>query len=133
MNKNNCLALTQRSIAQLLSKLSESEHLETAVKNGEINLTGFITEHNIALRTSNYLVEVLKDIFKDSKTAQHIYFGHTKTTAITKHVFGDYYFENLTKILKRKEICILIRQVNRHRECEKALCHCSCSFVVVFL
>lgn len=26
-------------------------------------------------------------------------FGQTKTTAITKYVFGDYYFESLTKIL----------------------------------
>ncbi|XP_051761679.1 uncharacterized protein LOC127518706 [Ctenopharyngodon idella] len=105
-DKKKNLAPAQRSIAHLLQKLSESEQLDTAVKNAEI--TWFMAEHNIALRTSDHLVNILKDIFKDSKTAQHMSLGCTKTTAITKHVIGGSYFESLTEILKRKKFSVLI-------------------------
>ncbi|XP_077077947.1 polymeric immunoglobulin receptor-like [Siphateles boraxobius] len=90
--------------------MSESEQLDTAVKNAEIKLTGFMAEHNIALRTSANLVEVLKDVFKDSKTAQHMSLGRTKTTAITKHVIGDCFFERKksTDIENVKMLCVVV-------------------------
>lgn len=79
-DKKRNLVPAQRSIAHLLQKPVESE-VDTAVKNAEIKLTGFMAEHNIALRTSDHLVGVLKDIFNNSKTAQHMCLGRTKTTA----------------------------------------------------
>lgn len=55
-DKKKNLGPAQRSIAHLQQKSSESEQLDTAVKNAEIKQTGFMVEHNIALRTSDHLV-----------------------------------------------------------------------------
>lgn len=59
----------------------ENDQLETAVKTAEVKLAGFLAEHNIAMRASDHLVDVLKDILKDLKTAQNISLGCTKETA----------------------------------------------------
>lgn len=80
--KNKCLAPMQKSIAQCLQRTSEKNQLETAVKTAEVKLAGFLAEHNITMRASDHLVDVVKDIFKDSKTAQNISLGCTKATAI---------------------------------------------------
>lgn len=82
--------------------------METAVKTAKVKLAGFLAEHNIAMRATDHLVDVIKDIFSDSKMAQNISLGRTKATAIAKHVIGDCYFESLSEILMRKTFSILI-------------------------
>ncbi|MED6250372.1 hypothetical protein ATANTOWER_031368 [Ataeniobius toweri] len=105
--KEKNLAPTQKSITQCLQRTSEKEKLETTVKTAEVKLAGFLAEHNIAMKATNHLVDVIKDIFSDSKTAQNMSLG-TKVTAIAKHVIGDCYFESLSEILMRKKFSILV-------------------------
>ena len=62
--KEKILAPTQKSITQCLQRTSEKEKL--------VKLAGFLAEHNIAMRATDHLVDVIKDIFSDSKTAQNI-------------------------------------------------------------
>lgn len=78
------------------------------MKTAEIKLAGFLAEHNIAMRSADHLVDVIKDIFKDSKTAQGLNLGRTKATAIAKHVNGESYFEDLSEIMKKKKFSVLI-------------------------
>lgn len=84
--KNKYLPPTQRSIAHCLLGMLKKEQLDTAVKTAEVKLSRFLAVHNIAMRASDHPVAVIKDIFKDSKTAQNISLGRTKTIAIAKHV-----------------------------------------------
>lgn len=63
--KNKCLVPAHKSITQCLQRTSEKAQLETAVKTAEVKLSGFLSEHNIAMRASDHLVDIIKDIFKD--------------------------------------------------------------------
>lgn len=44
------------------------------------------------MKATEHLINVIKDILKDSQTAQNISLGSTKATAIIKHLTGDCYF-----------------------------------------
>lgn len=101
--KEKILAPTQNSITQCLQRTSEKEKLEAAVKTAEVKLAGFLAEHNIAMRATDHLVDVIKEIFSDTKTAQNTSLGRTKATAIAKHVIGECYFESLSEILMREK------------------------------
>lgn len=102
--KEKNLASTQRPITLCVQKTWEREKLETAVKTAEVKLAGFLAEH-ISSRVTDHLLDVIKDIFKDSKTAQNMSLGHTKGT---KHLIGECYFESLSEILTRKKSSVLI-------------------------
>lgn len=78
------------------------------MKTAEVKLAGFLAEHNITMSASDHLVDVLKNIFKDSQTAQNLSFGRTKATTIAKHVIDDCYLESLSEIFKRQKFSILI-------------------------
>lgn len=90
------------------------------MKTAEVKLAGSLAEHNIAMRVTDHMVDVIKDIFKNSKTAQNMPLGRTQATALAKHVIGCCYFESLSEILTKK-ISILIDEstdsgnVNRFR------------------
>ena len=88
IEKEKNLAPTQKSITQCLQRTSEKERLETAVKTAEVKLAGFLAEHNIAMRATDHLVDVIKDIFSYSKMTQNMSLGRTKATAIATHVIA---------------------------------------------
>lgn len=123
--KVKCLAPNQVSIVQCWQQTNGKEKLETAMKADEIKLAGFLAEHNIAMRSADHLVDVIKDIFKDSKTAQGLKPGRMKATAINKHVIGDCYFE--VRDIEKEEIQHAHWRVNRHWHSENTL-HC-CPFL----
>ncbi len=45
-----------------------TENLQTVVKKNKIKLAWIKAEHDTAMRSADDLVDVIKDIFKDSKT-----------------------------------------------------------------
>lgn len=60
----------------------------------------FISEHNIALRTSDHLVPLLKTICPESSVVKNLTCNRTKATAITNNVIAKYEFENLIERMK---------------------------------
>lgn len=74
----------------------------------------FISEHNIALRTSDHLVSLFKSMCPESNVLKDISCNRTKTTSIINNVIGQYEFEYLLKIMKIQKFSILIDESTDH-------------------
>lgn len=77
-------------------------------KEAEIRLAMFITEHNIPLRTSDHLIQVIKSICPESQVVQNLTCNRTKATDLVKNVIGDYHFEKHIARMKSQYFSILI-------------------------
>ena len=60
--------------------------MSAKVATAEIRLSGFFVEHYVPFAQANHLVKVLKEIFPDSKIAQNMKMGKTKTSYIVKDI-----------------------------------------------
>jgi len=68
----------------------------------------FIVEHNIALRTSDHLVSLLKTICPESDVIRNISCNRTKATEIVCNVIGEYSCMNLIDRMKNNLFSIMI-------------------------
>ena len=73
----------------------------------EIKLSGFFVEHHVPFAQADHLVKVLKEIFPDSKIAQNIKMGKTKTSYIVNEIAREEKFE-LAKILQSQKFSVII-------------------------
>lgn len=83
-------------------------NLNKDIKTAEIRLAMFISEHNIALRTSDHLVSLFKSICPESNVVKSLTCNRTKATAITTNVIGLHEFEDLIRRMKTQSFSILI-------------------------
>lgn len=81
--------------------------LDKQVKYAELMLCGYVAAHNEPFLKMDHLVDVLKDIFPDSKIAQEISCKRTKTKGLVLNVLGDEK-EHLVSVLKANKFSILV-------------------------
>ncbi|KAL5237061.1 hypothetical protein ACI65C_004471 [Semiaphis heraclei] len=94
-HKKNSLSV--RNMIDHMSKLKSLKTLEDKTKESELRLSMFIVEHNISLRTSDHLVQLIKSILY-----------RTKATALINNVIGKFSFENLISRMQNSYFSILI-------------------------
>ncbi|KAL3831791.1 hypothetical protein ACJMK2_023495 [Sinanodonta woodiana] len=77
-----------KTIAAHFSQAQQSDAVKQAdsIMNAEIGMAEMITELNLPLSTADAMVQFLKNSFPDSKIAQGMQCGRSKTTAIVKHL-----------------------------------------------
>ncbi|KAL5232786.1 hypothetical protein ACI65C_000196 [Semiaphis heraclei] len=90
-------------INQMLETVSESGNL---VKTAELRLAMFISEHNIAFRTTDHLVQLLKVLNSESQTIKNISCNRTTATKIVTNVIGVTGFEQSSSI---KHLALVVR------------------------
>ncbi|KAK3931061.1 Zinc finger BED domain-containing protein 5 [Frankliniella fusca] len=105
---------------------NDSINHRKAVKTAEIGLAAFFADHNVALITSDHLVELLKKRLPDSKILKDVKLDRTKCTAIVNKVIGATQVEETVSNLQnnnpysvlvdesgdislKKNLCILIK------------------------
>ena len=81
--------------------------MSAKVATAELKLSGFFVEHHVPFAQANHLVKVLKEIFPDSKIAQNIKMGKTKTSYIVNDIAREERFE-LAKILQSQKFSVII-------------------------
>ena len=81
--------------------------MRAKVATAEIKLSGFFVEHHVPFVQADHLVKVLKEIFPDSKIAQNIKMGKTKTSYIVNDIAREEKFE-LAKILQSQKFSVII-------------------------
>ncbi|CAH1736168.1 unnamed protein product [Aphis gossypii] len=81
---------------------------DEAIKRAELKICGFIAEHNISFNSMDHLTQVLKDAFPDSKIAQGLHLGRTKSTNIVKNVIGQNHKIDLINDIKQTNFSIII-------------------------
>lgn len=91
-----------------MTKFTQSCTTEFKRKEAEIRMAMFVTEHNISLRTSDHLVQLMKNIDPNFEIIQTMTCNRTKATAVVNQVIGKYEFENLISKIKTKYFSILI-------------------------
>lgn len=79
----------------------KSTPLDRQVKYAEMKLSGHVAAHNEPFLKMDHLVDVLKDIFPDSKIAQSISAKRTKTKGIVLNVLGQDEKEHLVSTMKK--------------------------------
>ncbi|XP_022161704.1 uncharacterized protein LOC111027613 [Myzus persicae] len=84
------------------------QNLQRRKKEAEIRLALFITEHNISLRTSDHLVQLVKTLAPESEVLKNVSCNRTKATSIVKNVVGKHAFEILVDKMKKQYFSIII-------------------------
>lgn len=77
-------------------------------KEAELRIAMFIVEHNIALRTSDHLVQLIKHINPESEIVQNIFSNRTKSIMLVNNVIGSCAFDDLISRMKTNCFSILI-------------------------
>lgn len=112
---------SKTNITEMFKKAEKP--IETQIKNAELKLTGFLTEHNISFRCADHLTDVLKECFPDSKIANGIKLHRTKATNITKYVLGPCSEQEINKLLKTTKFSVIIDEATDIASV-KTLCIC---------
>jgi len=92
----------------MFSSIIPTRNNDQAIKRAEIKICGFLAEHNIPFNTMDHLTDVLKKAFPDSKIAEGLHLGRTKSTNIVKHVIGQNHKDELINDLKNTNFSIII-------------------------
>ncbi|XP_008178816.1 zinc finger protein 862-like [Acyrthosiphon pisum] len=103
-HKKNALSVV--NMCNPMSKLKSLKSLEDKTKDSELRLSMFIVEHNISLRTSDHLVQLIKSIPPEVKN--NLTCNRTKATALINNVIGKFSFENLVSRMQNSYFSILI-------------------------
>ncbi|KAE8740950.1 hypothetical protein FOCC_FOCC013524 [Frankliniella occidentalis] len=81
---------------------------EEAVKTAEIKIASFFVDNNIAFSTSDQLIAVQKEAFKDSKVAQDMTLSREKCNAIVRRVIGREETAEIVKDLQQNLFSIMV-------------------------
>lgn len=81
---------------------------ENKVKEAEIRIAAFIAEHNIAIRSSDHVVELIKAVCPDSAVSRKLSCDRTKCTALINNVIGKTSFEEIVAHMRENKFSILI-------------------------
>ena len=91
-----------------MQPVSNNITTDKKVKEAEIKVAMFITEHNIAFRTSDHLVSLIKSLSPESNVINKMSCNRTKATAIVTNVIGCTGFESLILKICNQQFSILI-------------------------
>jgi len=97
--------------ANMMPRVLQQSSIEKKTKSAELRIAMFIVEHNIAHRTSDHLVSLIKTISSDCSDPDiinNIKCNRTKATALINNAVGSYGQEELVKIMNNQSFSILI-------------------------
>jgi len=97
--------------ANKMPRVLQTSSMEKKTISAELRIAMFITEHNIAHRTSDHLVNFIKTIcsdFSEPDVIKYIKCNRTKATGLINNVVGSYRQEELIKKMNNQLFSILI-------------------------
>lgn len=108
IKKNARFVLTKINEMPKLINIKILDHKTEA----ELRLSMSIVEHNIALRMSDHLVQLIKNIPQD--VAQNLTCNRTKATALVNNVIGKFSSEDLISRMQKCFFSILVDESTDH-------------------
>lgn len=103
--------------------LNKPDTSQTQTKVAEIKITAFLAEHNISFNSADYLNNLIKSCFPDSKIAQGMSLGRYKATQISKNVIGACAEKEIVSLLKSTKFSLIIDE-STDISSVKTLCIC---------
>jgi hypothetical protein len=114
------------------SEALEKQRLALKVARAEARLCAWAAAHNVPFNELDHLIEILAEIFDDSKVANSIRLKRTKATYITVHGLGREESEDLVTRMKKdffsiaidestdvsvvKSLALMVRMLNREKK-----------------
>lgn len=86
---------------------TDSSDLHNGVTKAELKISLFCAEHNIPFSSVNHFMDLLKDVFPDSKIAQNVILKRLKATTIVEEM-GKVAHLEVVDILKHNKFSIII-------------------------
>jgi hypothetical protein len=80
---------------------------EELVKKTEIEICGFLAEHNIPFRVIDHLEAAMKKWFPDSKICQKVSLKRTKATNVIKNVIAETEKNELAKVISKTKFSVM--------------------------
>lgn len=93
---------------------------EKQVKEGEIRLAAYISEHNVPFMSMDHLVPLIKAVCPDSEIAKKLKCGRTKCAAVIKNVLGAQKRDDIYEILRNSPFSLIVDE-STDRGCTKHL------------
>lgn len=93
---------------------------EQSVKEAEIKIAAFVTEHNLAFSVADHLTQLIKSVCSDSKVAENIVCARTKCTGIVQNVLGPYNSQKLLDLMKNEKFSLIVDE-STDKGCTKHL------------
>lgn len=94
---------------------------QAAIKNADLHLAAFISEHNLSYNLMEHLPALLPKLCPDSEIAKKIQCSRTKCSCIVKNVIGKQNESEICEILKNTKFSLIIDE-STDRACTKHLC-----------
>jgi hypothetical protein len=96
----------QRTISSM-PEVSKIVNFERKVKEGELRVAAFLSEHNLSFHLVDHLQNLIKEVCKDSETAKSLKLGRTKATGLVKNVLGKEQFEKVCRDLQTSKFSLI--------------------------
>ena len=93
---------------------------EKQVKEGEIRLAAYISEHNVPFTSMDHLVPLIKAVCPDSEIAKKLKCGRTKCAAVIRNVLGAQKRDDIYEILRNSPFSLIVDE-STDRGCTKHL------------
>lgn len=77
------------------------------MKKSEIEICGFLSEHNIQFRVIDHLEAAMKKWFPDSKICQKLSLKKTKATNVIKNAIAETEKRDLSKVISKTKFSIM--------------------------
>ncbi|XP_050515459.1 uncharacterized protein LOC114328932 isoform X2 [Diabrotica virgifera virgifera] len=102
-------------------KGGSSQRQQAAIKEAELHLAAFITEHNLSYNVMEHLPALMKNFCKDPEVVKKIKCGRTKCASLVKNVIGRGNEEEICRILSGSKFSLIIDE-STDRSCTQYLC-----------
>lgn len=114
-------SVKQQSKLTEMAGLKSWTNQQTAVKNADLHIAAFISEHNLPYNLMEHFPDLLRKLCPDSDIAKQIHCSRTKCSCIVKNVLGKKNKEEICEILKVNKFSLIIDE-STDRACTKHLC-----------
>ncbi|KAE8745949.1 hypothetical protein FOCC_FOCC007310 [Frankliniella occidentalis] len=98
----------QKTILQCVGADTAAVKLQKSIKEAEIRKCAFLAANNIAIRAVEPMVATDKKCYPDSKIAQGMQLGRTKTTKVITNVIAKCHQNDLADTLKQTKFSVII-------------------------
>ena len=93
--------------------------IEGSVREAEIRMAGFLSEHNLSFNLMDHFSDLLSKLCPDSKIATQFKSKRTKTKCIVKNALAPYFHQELVQKLRGSHFSLIIDEttdVSSHKE-----------------
>ncbi len=88
--------------------------LQRKVKENEIRLALFLTEHDLSIAITDHLLELITTFDPKSNIIAKMTSARTKSTAIHRNVISPFQFQDTISILQQHQFSLMIDETTDH-------------------